>query len=363
MSSSKQGISAGKLDFPRILLLVFNFLIALLALAGLVVAIVVLASGGKLCVDCLQMPMSLGYGLLGITLGLLLLEILAFVAVMKHIRGLMIFMVIFTIITFSISVAGTTIFLQWANAGDLGPLKPTIDMLVQLFEDGVTSWAVKPENHDAWIAWQDGALDCCGVSLRETYQIPTWRTTLHTGTKRCTDEKNNLIQDIINANPKYSEAVETAVKADSRYSVLWVPRPEYFCKTNAINTASKYTVHLGGVLGALSFFQIVWVILAIVLLCLIKPEHGGFAPVDEQGNVKGPLEQIKDESRVVSKRISMGFTGLFGMPNHYPNQVTGESLGGLQGTNNPLASIPRFEEQQITPPSAIQEEDEERPPV
>ncbi|KAH9249678.1 hypothetical protein BASA81_012647 [Batrachochytrium salamandrivorans] len=105
-----------------IALVTINVLMLLLALVGLGYSIYVVATEGRLCEDCLTIPVIWGWSAFGLTLCVAFVSLLAIVATCRHIKSILIFMAFFTFITFAASVALTVILSMWTSQTDLGAL-------------------------------------------------------------------------------------------------------------------------------------------------------------------------------------------------------------------------------------------------
>ena len=320
-----------------ITLLVLDAIVGALALAALIVSIILLAKNGELCATCLEMPATMSWAVFGISLFIVSFSVLGFAATKLRVRPFLIIQVVFTILTFSVTVAAAAIFLVWTSGGALGPVAPTVTALELEFEDGVASWAAQPQNAQEWLAWQD-SLGCCGVGIKAVYDYPTsWDTLIDTGAA-C----NATFADVAYAlDIAAVEAAFPAYNSSAQAFSNALGLSAYFCSGALLSEAGQYTGYLGGVLAALAALQALVFLLGIFVLCSVHPDDGGLAPVDEQGDTLSPVTQVRrahhefiDTAQRVSQRMSASIFGSSAPPpNSYgaaDNPTFAGSLAGLK---------------------------------
>jgi hypothetical protein len=347
-------------------LVAINAIMGILALVGLGYSIAVVAQGGKLCVDCLAVPVEWGWAAFGITLGIVLVSIFAIIAAWRHVKSMLIIFVLFTFITFAITTALTVIVSMWTSATDLGALQGTILILENQLKSFLALWS--QDHRSDWFRIQAN-LGCCGVDLVSTYLISTWPTTLHTG-PACNGTVDAVIMNIQAGLPDVGVFSDlTLLKAKTAQVTQANTNHIYFCEQEARLAAQEYTAVVAAVLAVLSFLQLVAFGLGCYLLCGVKREDGGFAEVDEKtGELQSPLKafiqaplDVASDTKAFANRVStrinmnvapvanrvsmrMGFTPMFNMPPPPTGlaPISGPPPGmpppGMGGMGNPVMS-------------------------
>jgi len=278
----------------RRLLFAIDGLTAILGLAGFAYAIAVLVQNGTLCGDCVTIPLTWAYAVLGLTGGVVLVSLLGIVAVKKHWKRTLMFLIVLTLLTFALTILGTTSILLFSQNQGSG-LSSAVDELALEFSHSMATWGVA--NPVKWIALQT-QLQCCGVNLREAYSYPgeaNRMATLDTG-PLCNTTQEALISAIqVTLFPTYSDAAETYIDKQPGFS-----NPPYFCEPQAKAVVAKYTAQIGGAAGFFCVLQGMSIFLTILVLCAVKEEDGGFAETDAEGNIKQPAA-----IRAIENRMSM----------------------------------------------------------
>jgi hypothetical protein len=270
-------------------LFAINGLMALLGSAGTFWSIAVIARQGLLCTDCITIPPVWGYSALGVTFGVLLISALAILAVKRHHKCTLVFMVMFVVITFAFTVMGTSAFLLFTQSQDSGALQPTIDGLVEEFKQYMVVWGVN--NPPQWVRLQ-AYLECCGVDFEATYVFPEYQARmlqLHTG-PRCNVMSEVKIDGYHVYYPSFDAEGVAAIKSDPAFQL---PQP-YLCETNAKAMVASYTAQIAGGAAFFGALQLLSIVLTVLLVCQVKEEDGGFAQTDESGAIKreNPLRAL-----------------------------------------------------------------------
>lgn len=292
------------------ILIGINALMSVLALAGLGYAISIVAQEGAICVGCLAIPVVWGWSLFGLTLCILLISLLAVCAAYKHVKSLLIFMSLFTFVTFAVSTASTVIIMLWATATDLGVLQGTVLALEDQFKSFIARWAVLKQ--ESWIGLQN-SLGCCGVDLKAAYSNAQWETLLHTSDIMCKATVDALIRATIVAKPNFSSIPASELSTISDQIKAANGGKAYFCAAKVKQTAAGFAIYLGIILVFLSLLQLVAFGLSMYLLCGVSHEDGGFAEIDEEtGKLQSPLRaaanapsEIASDTRAFANRVSM----------------------------------------------------------